>query len=578
MKKFKGIAASDGIAIEKAFLLAEPDLSFTKHTVNNSEDEVARLQQAVRLSKDELFTIHQRTQKDLGRHAAEVFNAHIEILSDPEFFDQVNQIISENQVNAEYALDTITNQYIEKFNSLADTYMQQRADDVRDVVKRVMSHLLGVSLNDPALANQQVIVIAHELTPSMTAQFVPEMIKGIVADLGGKTSHSAIMSRTLEIPSVVGLENIMDNVHEGDIVIVDGLTGDVIVDPNPDQVEEYRVKQAEFQKEKASLDELTSKKTLSNDGKKTLLAANISSDNDVDFAIKHGAEGVGLFRTEFLYMSTNKLPTEEEQFEIYKNVLNKMGSRPVTIRTADIGGDKPVPYLKAPKQENPFLGYRAIRLSLDREDIFRTQLRALIRASAFGNLSIMFPMIATLDELRRAKAVYEEELAKVEDEDIPHGEIKVGMMVEVPSTVVLADQFAAEVDFMSIGTNDLIQYTMAADRGNEKVANLYQPYNPSILRMIKMVADACHSNNIPVCMCGEMAGDQLAIPILFGIGLDEYSMSARQILPSRSLISTLESDKMVALANRTLSFYSTSSEVINDVKRTLYDDYEDTYK
>ncbi|WP_268912718.1 phosphoenolpyruvate--protein phosphotransferase [Lentilactobacillus sp. SPB1-3] len=578
MKMFKGIAASDGIAIEKAFLLVEPDLSFTTYTVDNPDEEIERLNQAVQLSKDELFTIHQRTQKDLGRHAAEVFSAHIEILSDPEFFEQVTQLISQKRVNAESALDTVTNKYMDAFNSLTDAYMKQRADDVNDVIKRVMSHLLGVSLNDPALVNRQVIIIAHELTPSVTAQFVPKLVKGIVSDLGGKTSHSAIMSRTLAIPSVVGLENIIGNVHDGDTVIVDGLTGDVIVDPDEDQIETYQKKQQEYQQQKALLEKLTARRTVSNDGKETLLAANISSDDEVEFAIQHGAEAIGLFRTEFLYMSTDKLPTEEEQFTIYKHILELMNNRPVTIRTADIGGDKPVPYLQAPKQANPFLGYRAIRLSLDREDIFRTQLRALIRASAFGKLSIMFPMIATIEELRQAKTVFNEEMAKVKSDGLKVGEIKIGIMVEVPSTVILADQFAAEVDFMSIGTNDLIQYTMAADRGNEKVAYLYQPHNPAVLRMIKMVIDACHRNSIPACMCGEMAGDQLAIPILLGMELDEYSMSARQILPSRSLISTLDSDKMVALANRTLSFYSTSSEVVKDVKRTLYDDHEDTYK
>ncbi|GAY74378.1 phosphoenolpyruvate--protein phosphotransferase [Lentilactobacillus kosonis] len=578
MKKFKGIAASDGIAIEKAFLLAEPDLSFTTYTVNNSDVEIERLNKAIQLSKDELFTIYQRTQKDLGRHAAEVFSAHIEILSDPEFFEQVTQLISKKQINAEAALDAITKKYIETFNALTDSYMKQRADDVNDVIKRVMSHLLGVTLNDPALVDRKVIIIAHELTPSVTAQFVPQLVKGIVSDLGGKTSHSAIMSRTLEIPSVVGLENIIENVQNGDVVIVDGLTGDVIVDPDNDQIEMYRAKQEEYQQQRKALAKLAAKDTMSNDGKKTLLAANISSDSEVEFAIQHGAEGIGLFRTEFLYMKTDKLPTEEEQFDIYKHVLDLMGDRPVTIRTADIGGDKPVPYLKAPKQDNPFLGYRAIRLSLDREDIFRTQLRALIRASAFGKLSIMFPMIATIEEFRQAKTVFNEELAKVQADKLPVGDIKLGIMVEVPATVILADQFASEVDFMSIGTNDLIQYTMAADRGNEKVAYLYQPYNPAVLRMIKMVIEACHNNSILACMCGEMAGDQLAIPILLGMGLDEYSMSSRQILPSRSLISTLDSDKMVALANRTLSFYSTSNDVIKDVKRTLYDDYENTYK
>ncbi|KRK86810.1 phosphoenolpyruvate--protein phosphotransferase [Lentilactobacillus sunkii] len=562
MKEFKGIAASDGIAIASAFRLTEPDLSFKKRSITNASDEIKRLYAAIDVSKDELLTIQQRTLEDLGSNEAEVFKAHVAILSDPEMLKRVKSTIEKEKVNAEYALNKVTDGYIKIFNSMTDNeYIRQRSTDIRDVTKRVLSHLLGVPLVDPALIHHQVIIIAHDLTPSNTAQFVPTYVKGIVSDMGGRTSHSAIMSRSLEIPAVVGFKGDLSEIKNGDIVIADGSTGNVIVNPTDAQKDEYTQKQADYRQRKSKLAGFKYETTSSSDGKHPIIAANIGTLEDLGGAIENGAEGIGLFRTEFLYMDSNHLPTEDEQFKVYKTVLEKMHGKPVIIRTADIGGDKDLPYLDVPEEANPFLGYRAIRMSLDKPDIFRTQLRALLRASAFGNLSVMFPMITTINELKKAKNVMNQERIKLIREKVPVKPIKIGIMVEVPAAAILADQFANEVDFMSIGTNDLIQYIMAADRGNRMVSYLYQPYNPAVLRLIKHIIDACHDNNLPAYMCGEMAGDQTAIPILVGMGLNEFSMSASSILKSRALIKRLDSREMVTLANKAVTMASTSEEV-----------------
>lgn len=563
MKEFKGIAASDGIAIASAFRLTEPDLSFKKRSITDASGEIKRLYAAIDVSKDELLTIQQRTLEDLGSSEAEVFKAHVAILSDPELLKRVKSTIEKEKVNAEYALNKVTDGYIKIFNSMTDNeYIRQRSSDIHDVTKRVLSHLLGVPLVDPALIHHQVIIVAHDLTPSDTAQFVPTYVKGIVSDMGGRTSHSAIMSRSLEIPAVVGFKGNLAEIKNGDTVIVDGSTGNIIVNPSDAQKDEYLQKQIHYRQRKNELANFKYRETSSSDGKHPIIAANIGTLDDLDGAVENGAEGIGLFRTEFLYMDSNHLPTEDEQFEAYKTVLQKMGDKPVIIRTADIGGDKDLPYLDVPEEANPFLGYRAIRMSLDKLNIFRTQLRALLRASPFGNLSVMFPMVATINELKKAKTIMNQERIKLIREKIRVKSIKIGIMVEVPATALLADQFANEVDFMSIGTNDLIQYVMAADRGNRMVSYLYQPYNPAVLRLIKNIIDACHDNGLPAYMCGEMAGDQTAIPILVGMGLNEFSMSASSILKSRALIKRLDSREMVTLANKAVTMASTSEEVM----------------
>lgn len=553
-KMLKGIAASDGIAAAKAYMLVQPDLSFTETSIDNPKAEVKRLDDALAASKKELELIKAKATENLGAEEAEVFEAHLTILADPELIGQIKDKINSDKVNAEAALKSVTDMFISMFESMTDNaYMQERAGDIRDVTKRVMSHLLGVTLPNPALINEEVVIVAHDLTPSDTAQLDRNFVKGFITDIGGRTSHSAIMSRTLEIAAVVGSGNATSEIKDGDMVIIDGIEGDAIVNPSEDQLAEYKQKAADFAAQKAEWKLLKDAKSVTADGKEVTLAANIGTPDDVVGANDNGAEAVGLFRSEFLYMNSAELPTEDEQFEAYKKAIEGMNGKQVVVRTMDIGGDKELPYLPLPEEENPFLGYRAIRISLDRQDIFRTQLRALLRASAFGRLAIMFPMIATVNEFKQAKAIFEEEKANLVAAGVKiSDDIEVGMMMEIPAAAMIADKLAKYADFFSIGTNDLIGYTMAADRGNERVSYLYQPYNPSILRLVKRIIDASHAEGKWTGMCGEMAGDQVAVPLLAGLGLDEFSMSATSILKTRSLMKTLDTTKMQELADKAL--------------------------
>ncbi|MDP4095250.1 phosphoenolpyruvate--protein phosphotransferase [Paenibacillus sp. P96] len=562
MLKISGIAASAGIAIAKAFILEHPNYSVEKRTVTDVEAEIAKLDAALAQSQSELEKIKERTLQEMGEKKAEIFASHLLILNDPELIDPVKAKIKDEQVNAEFALDETASQFIVMFENMKSEYLQERAADMRDVTKRVLNHLLGLKFMSPAEISEETIVLAEDLTPSDTAQLNRKYVKGFATNIGGRTSHSAIMARSLEIPAVVGTKNVLSQAKSGDLIIVDGLDGDVFVNPSEELVAEYRQKQQAYDKQREEWRKLRDEATVSTDGVHVELAANIGTPNDVTGVLENGGEGVGLYRTEFLYMGRDKLPSEDVQYNAYKTVLEKMEGKPVVVRTLDIGGDKELPYLDLPKEMNPFLGFRAIRLCLDRQDIFRTQLRALLRASVHGNLRIMFPMIATLGEFREAKAVLLEEKAKLASEGVAVSEeIQLGIMVEIPSTAVLADQFAKEVDFFSIGTNDLIQYTMAADRMNERVSYLYQPYNPAILRLVKMVIDAAHANGRWAGMCGEMAGDATAIPLLLGLGLDEFSMSATSILPARSQISKLSRADMEKLAAQALDM-QTAEEVV----------------
>ncbi|EOR26916.1 phosphoenolpyruvate--protein phosphotransferase [Cytobacillus oceanisediminis] len=566
MSFLQGIAASSGIAIAKAYRLVEPDLSFEKTSVENAENEISRFQEALSKAKSELEAIREKANKELGADKAAIFEAHLLVLSDPELIAPIEDKIKTDLVNAEFALKETTDMFITMFESMDNEYMQERAADIRDVTKRVMSHLLGVHLVNPSMISEEVIVVAEDLTPSDTAQLNRQFVKGFTTDIGGRTSHSAIMARSLEIPAVVGTKKATEEINNGDLVIVDGLKGEIHINPTPEVVESYKQTAEQYEQQKAEWAKLVNEQTVSSDGVHVELAANIGTPNDLEGVTNNGAEAVGLYRTEFLYMGRDQLPTEDEQFESYKAVLEGMKGKPVVVRTLDIGGDKELPYLDLPKEMNPFLGFRAIRLCLEEQDIFRTQLRALLRASSYGNLKIMFPMIATLNEFRAAKALLEEEKANLTSEGVKVAEkIELGIMVEIPSTAVLADQFAKEVDFFSIGTNDLIQYTMAADRMNERVSYLYQPYNPSILRLVKMVIDAAHKEGKWAGMCGEMAGDETAIPLLLGLGLDEFSMSATSILKARSQILNLSKAEMEELAEKALQM-STTEEVMEAVK------------
>lgn len=567
-KMLKGIAASDGIAAAKAYMLVQPDLSFSETSIDDPEAEIKRLDDAVEASKSELELIKQKATENLGEEEAQVFEAHLTILADPELLGQIKDKIKNDKVNAEAALKIVTDMFIEMFEAMTDNaYMQERAGDIRDVTKRIMSHLLGVTLPNPALIQEEVVIVAHDLTPSDTAQLDRNYVKGFITDIGGRTSHSAIMSRTLEIPAVVGSGSATTDIQEGEMVIIDGINGDALVDPTDAELADYKQKAAEFAAQKEEWARLKDAKSVSADGKEVLLGANIGTPDDVLGANDNGAEAVGLFRSEFLYMNSNELPTEDEQYEAYKAALEGMSGKQVVVRTMDIGGDKELPYLPLPEEQNPFLGYRAIRICLNRQDIFRTQLRALLRASKYGRLAIMFPMIATVQEFKDAKAIFEEEKANLVASGVEvSDDIQVGMMMEIPAAAMIADKLAKYADFFSIGTNDLIQYSMAADRGNERVSYLYQPYNPSILRLIKNIIDASHKEGKWTGMCGEMAGDQIAVPLLLGLGLDEFSMSATSILKTRSLIKKLDSKEMKELADKAVSDCETVDEVVSLVK------------
>ncbi|HDE0556781.1 TPA: phosphoenolpyruvate--protein phosphotransferase [Staphylococcus aureus] len=562
-KLIKGIAASDGVAIAKAYLLVEPDLTFDKNEkVTDVEGEVAKFNSAIEASKVELTKIRNNAEVQLGADKAAIFDAHLLVLDDPELIQPIQDKIKNENANAATALTDVTTQFVTIFESMDNEYMKERAADIRDVSKRVLSHILGVELPNPSMIDESVVIVGNDLTPSDTAQLNKEFVQGFATNIGGRTSHSAIMSRSLEIPAIVGTKSITQEVKQGDMIIVDGLNGDVIVNPTEDELIAYQDKRERYFADKKELQKLRDADTVTDDGVHAELAANIGTPNDLPGVIENGAQGIGLYRTEFLYMGRDQMPTEEEQFEAYKEVLEAMNGKRVVVRTLDIGGDKELSYLNLPEEMNPFLGYRAIRLCLAQQDIFRPQLRALLRASVYGKLNIMFPMVATINEFREAKAILleEKENLKNEGHDISD-DIELGIMVEIPATAALADVFAKEVDFFSIGTNDLIQYTLAADRMSERVSYLYQPYNPSILRLVKKVIEASHKEGKWTGMCGEMAGDETAIPLLLGLGLDEFSMSATSILKARRQINGLSKNEMTELANRAVDC-ATQEEVI----------------
>lgn len=562
-KLIKGIAASDGVAIAKAYLLVEPDLTFDKNEkVTDVEGEVAKFNSAIEASKVELTKIRNNAEVQLGADKAAIFDAHLLVLDDPELIQPIQDKIKNENANAATALTDVTTQFVTIFESMDNEYMKERAADIRDVSKRVLSHILGVELPNPSMIDESVVIVGNDLTPSDTAQLNKEFVQGFATNIGGRTSHSAIMSRSLEIPAIVGTKSITQEVKQGDMIIVDGLNGDVIVNPTEDELIAYQDKRERYFADKKELQKLRDADTVTVDGVHAELAANIGTPNDLPGVIENGAQGIGLYRTEFLYMGRDQMPTEEEQFEAYKEVLEAMGGKRVVVRTLDIGGDKELSYLNLPEEMNPFLGYRAIRLCLAQQDIFRPQLRALLRASVYGKLNIMFPMVATINEFREAKAILleEKENLKNEGHDISD-DIELGIMVEIPATAALADVFAKEVDFFSIGTNDLIQYTLAADRMSERVSYLYQPYNPSILRLVKQVIEASHKEGKWTGMCGEMAGDETAIPLLLVLGLDEFSMSATSILKARRQINGLSKNEMTELANRAVDC-ATQEEVI----------------
>ena len=563
----KGIAASAGIAIAKVYKLETPSFEIVKTEATPAE-EVAKFNDALEKTKSDIEGIKERAAKRLAPEELAVFDAHLMMAGDPELASQIISMIENDKVNAEFATNEVANMMVAMFESMDNEYFKERAADVKDVTFRLKCNLLGLTIPDLSAINEDSVIIAHDLTPSDTAQ-LNEYAKGFATNIGGKTSHSAIMANSLEIPAVVGCSGVLDAASNGDTVILDALDGVVILNPTAEEIKEYEGKRAAYMEEKEALKVLKDAKSITTDGHEVELAGNIGTPDDVDGVLNNGGEGIGLYRTEFLYMHSDHFPTEDEQFEAYKAVLEGMGGRRVVVRTLDIGGDKKLPYFTFDPEMNPFLGYRAIRLCLDRKEIFRTQLRALIRASVYGRLCIMFPMIATVDEFRQGKAIFEEEREKLIAEGVKVADkIEVGMMVEIPAAAVNADNFAKEADFFSIGTNDLIQYSMAADRMNEKVSYLYQPYNPSILRLIKMTIDGAHKEGKWAGMCGAMAGEEYAVPVLLGLGLDEFSMSATQILKARKMVTNLSKKEMEGLAEEALK-QETAEDVLALVKKAV---------
>ncbi|WP_281883459.1 phosphoenolpyruvate--protein phosphotransferase [Paenibacillus sp. YYML68] len=553
----KGIAASPGIAIAKAYRLRRDKYIPVRLDACEPVEEASRLQQAVEQARHELEVIREKTEQRLGAQKAEIFEAHLMLLEDPELMDAVMDKINTERINAEYALHEAAQHFIDLLSSMDDELLRGRAADVQDVVDRMLSALRGETYAPVSAIDEQAVIVAEDLTPSDTAQLDLAYVQGFATEVGSRTSHSAIMARSLEIAAVVGAGVSLADIPTGTMMIVDATEGRIIVDPSAEELRSYQEKKESYERRREELRRLIAEPTVSCDGRHVELAANIGSVEDVQKAIDNGAEGIGLFRTEFLYMGRSALPTEEEQYQVYRYVLEKMNHKPVVIRTLDIGGDKELPYLQLPKEMNPFLGQRALRLCLNEQELFRTQLRALLRASRYGQLKIMFPMIAVLEELLEAKRLLQEEKERLQQEGVELAEqIEVGMMIEIPSAALAADSFAAEVDFFSIGTNDLIQYTMAADRMNETVSYLYQPCHPSIVRLIEMVIRAAEREGKWVGMCGEMAGDESAIPILLGMGLHEFSMSASSILPARAQIKELSQAEWAGYTRQLLSMRS----------------------
>lgn len=549
-----GLAASSGITIAPAHLLVESDLSIKKQHTADENHEVARLHDSFALSKTELQHLSKRAHELLGQRAVTIIDTQIAILDDPTLQKKIIDRINSHHDTAEWAVKRVEDYYLSIFERKNDNeYLYARATALRDVTKRVLSHLLNVPLPDPGLLDHRAIFVANNITSTDTAQFDKRYVAGIVTTNGGRTSHFTIMSKTLSLPAVVGVKDATAIIHDGDLLIVDGIHGKVIVNPTKEEVEHYRLLAGKFIQEQQKWGALKDKQTVSADGRRFEVGANVGTFADVIDAQEDGAEGIGLLRTEFLYMSKDELPTEEQQFNAYKRFVSAMNGQRVVARTLDIGGDKKLGMVALPHEDNPYLGFRAIRIGLARPEILRPQLRALLRASVYGRLAIMFPMIATIEEFQAARAILDDEKEKLEQAGIQVAKnIEVGMMLEIPAVAVMAEHFAKYVDFFSIGSNDLIQYLFAVDRGNQQVAYLYQELHPAVLRMVRQVIEAAHAEGKWVGMCGEMANNPYAVPLLMAMGLDEFSMSSSQILRVRSLINQLNTRKLQPLVHRAI--------------------------
>ena len=567
--QINGIAASDGVGIAPAYLLTKPNLSFEKYHISDPDSEKARLHYAFEKIIQKLKETKKKLVNKLNAENLAIFDTHIAILNDPEMIKQVENRITNQRLNAESAFAEVITKMIKTLQAMTgNEYMQERASDFQNIQDQVLAELEGKKLPNLRELDHPVIVVAHSIGPADTSQMDGRFVKGIITDLGGRTSHAAIMARSLQIPAIVGCNDITKKVQNGQRVIVDGFEGSAIVEPSTNDVKQYQKITDKFMNVRQQWKKMINQPSVTADGQRYKISANIGSSVDISSAIENGADGVGLFRTEFLYMKSYHLPTEEEQFNAYRRAVEQLNGKRLVVRTLDIGGDKPLQFMPLPKEMNPFLGYRAIRITLDRPEMFRTQLRALLRASEFGKINIMFPMITTLEELRAAKKIYYEEQQKLAVDHPGIGrDIHLGIMIEVPLAALNADRLAAEVDFFSIGTNDLIQYCFAADRGNDSVSYLYQPLNPTFLKLIKHIIDAGHAHDTTVAMCGEMAGDHYALPLLIGMGLDVYSMSASSILRTRSMMKQLDSKKCQKLYQQAV----TTCDSMTGVKKLVQD-------
>ena len=567
---YKGTGASAGIGIGRAVIVEEKELVIKRETVTDPAAEIQRFKGALEVSMKQTEALAEDLGKRVGEKEAEILKGHIMLLSDPMLVGEIETNIQNECMNAEYAIESVCTMYADMFASMGDELMQQRATDMRDIKTRMQKVLLGVASVDIAALPAGSVIVAKDLTPSMTAGINPANVTGIITELGGRTSHSAILARALEIPAVVALGGILEQVKDGDMAVLDGTEGTVLINPDDAVLAEYQNKRDAFLKEKKDLEQYIGKPSVTKDGVSVELVGNIGKPEDVDKVLQYDGEGVGLFRTEFLFMDRDSMPTEEEQFEAYRKVAVALDGIPVIIRTLDIGGDKVIPYMGLEKDENPFLGYRAVRFCLDRkDDVYRPQLRALLRASAYGNIKIMVPLVTCIEEYRQVKALVHEIMAELDREGIAYNKnIQLGIMVETAAASLIADIFAKEVDFFSIGTNDLTHFYMSVDRGNDKVSYLYSTFNPAVLRSIKRIITCAREAGIMVGMCGEAASDPMMIPLLLAFGLNEFSMSPSAILRARKMVTQYDTRELQAVADKAMSF-ATTAEVENYMREFI---------
>lgn len=559
---YKGIGASAGIGIGKIVKIKEEELNYTKQSIEDTEAEKKRLSDAIEVFIEKTQKMVESMKVTAGEQEAEILEGHIMMIQDPAISEQIEAKIDGEKINAEAAVEEACDFFAQIFAMADDELTQQRASDLGDIKTRLIKILLGIEEVDISAVPEGTILVAEDLTPSMTAGINPANVQGVLTEIGGKTSHSAIICRSMEIPAVLSIENIVSIVNDGDEVVLDGSTGEAFINPEASVVEEYKAKKAKFLEEKAALQKFVGQKSQTADGHVVELVANIGGPDEAEGVLERDGEGVGLFRSEFLFMESDAIPSEEAQFEAYKKVAETLDGKPVIIRTLDIGGDKALPYLGLPTEENPFLGFRAVRFCLQRkEDIYKPQLRALLRASAFGKVRIMVPLVTCVDELRAVKAIIEELKQELDAEGIAYDkDIQVGVMMETAAASLIADILAKETDFFSIGTNDLTGYTMAADRGNPDVAYLYSAYNPAVLRSIRNIISAANKEDIMAGMCGEAASDPLLVPVLLGFGLNEFSVSATAILATRKVMSLWTMDECKALVDEVMQL-ETEAEV-----------------